>query len=42
MESNFDILKNYRDRQKVTPELVKEYCERVVHWLKDILGVSEL
>jgi Mg/Co/Ni transporter MgtE len=42
MKSNFEALKNYRDKQKVTPELVEEYCGRVIDWLKDLLGVVDL
>jgi hypothetical protein len=42
MESNFEVLKNYRDKQKVIPELVEEYCGRVIDWLKNILGVNDI
>ena len=42
MESNFEVLKNYQDKQKVTPELIEEYCRRVINWLNNSLGVNDL
>ena len=41
-ETNYDILKSYRDEQEVTPERITEYCEEVIDLLKRDFGIKDL
>jgi uncharacterized SAM-dependent methyltransferase len=41
-ESDFEILKNYRDKQEITSEFTQEITNRVLWYLEESLDVNDL